>query len=197
MAARREKGLCYNCDESFVYGHRCKQRITYMIMADSIDEEQTDCVIPGFIQEEETEMSLNSLNGQDGTTTMRIFGECNKQSLHILIDSGSTISFIGASVAPRLNCKLTPEKPLLVKVANGQRMVSDKRVDCFKWNIQQREFCYSLRLLETDCCDLILGGDWLKSCTPIGLDYEKMTITVTLAGEKVKLRHSLLPGIVA
>ncbi|CAA0825197.1 Unknown protein, partial [Striga hermonthica] len=26
MAARRERGLCYNCDEKFVPGHRCKHR---------------------------------------------------------------------------------------------------------------------------------------------------------------------------
>lgn len=27
MTARREKGLCYNCDEKYVHGHRCKNRI--------------------------------------------------------------------------------------------------------------------------------------------------------------------------
>ncbi|KAK6140363.1 hypothetical protein DH2020_025894 [Rehmannia glutinosa] len=37
MVARREKGLCYNCDETFTFGHRCKNRVTYMIMTE--DEE--------------------------------------------------------------------------------------------------------------------------------------------------------------
>lgn len=32
MAARREKKLCYNCDEVYTPGHRCKQRVFYMIM---------------------------------------------------------------------------------------------------------------------------------------------------------------------
>ncbi|KAG8372852.1 hypothetical protein BUALT_Bualt12G0110000 [Buddleja alternifolia] len=33
MRARREENLCYNCDETFVPGHICKQRQVYMIMS--------------------------------------------------------------------------------------------------------------------------------------------------------------------
>lgn len=196
MAARREKGLCYNCDESFVPGHKCKQLISYMILTDAEGDDPDeilgmDLQLGGASDHtplEELHISLNSLEDSDGTTTMRIFGACNQQTLHILIDSGSTISFIGAGVAKRLNCKLTPAKPLLVKVANGQQMRSDKRVDSFTWNMHEHQFCHTFRLLDTDCCDLILGGDWLKSCTPIELDYDHMVITVNLGGERVKLQ---------
>lgn len=34
---------------------------------------------------------------------------------------------------------------------------------------------------------MILGGDWLRFCTPIELDYATMSITVTLNGERVTL----------
>lgn len=34
---------------------------------------------------------------------------------------------------------------------------------------------------------MILGGDWLRFCTPIELDYANMSITVTLNGERVIL----------
>lgn len=34
MTARREKGLCYNCDEPFVFGHRCKNRVNYLMMTE-------------------------------------------------------------------------------------------------------------------------------------------------------------------
>lgn len=37
MAARREKGLCFNCDEQFVYGHRCKNIMKCMLMTE-VDE---------------------------------------------------------------------------------------------------------------------------------------------------------------
>lgn len=37
-------------------------------------------------------------------------------------------------------------------------------------------------------CDLILDGDWLKTCTPVQLDYDNMTIIVTWLGKRVKLQ---------
>lgn len=33
MAVRRENGLCFNCDERFSPGHKCRQRV-YLIMTD-------------------------------------------------------------------------------------------------------------------------------------------------------------------
>ncbi|KAK6139155.1 hypothetical protein DH2020_027104 [Rehmannia glutinosa] len=195
MAARREKGLCYNCDEPFSFGHRCKQRINYMIMTE--DEELTylhtsqgsnDSLNPPLDQMEEIQMSLNAIAGEDGITTMRLFGESGEHKLHILIDSGSTLSFIQEATARKLGCHLEPAKPILVKVANGQRMVSSQRAANFKWVMQGQTFTYSLRLLENEGCDLILGGDWLKSCTPIELDYDNMTFTVTLKGKRVKIQ---------
>ncbi|KAK6136072.1 hypothetical protein DH2020_030177 [Rehmannia glutinosa] len=194
MAARREKGLCYNCDEPFTYGHRCKNRITYMIMTEeeelSFLQDESVLEDPPDLQStpmEEVQMTLNAIAGEDGVTTMRLFGECDGHKLHVLIDSGSTLSFIQESTAKRLGCKLTPAKHLLVKVANG-RLVSSYKVEGFTWKMQGHSFTYSLRVLQNEGCDLILGGDWLKSCTPIELDYDKMTFTVTLLGRRVKIQ---------
>lgn len=61
-------------------------------------------------------------------------------------------------------------------------MVSSKLIKGFNCNIQQQSFTYSPRVLATEDCDLILGGDWLKSCTPVELDYDKMTMAVTQKG---------------
>jgi hypothetical protein len=38
MAERREKGLCFNCDEKFSRGHRC-QRLFYLEVIDDFEEE--------------------------------------------------------------------------------------------------------------------------------------------------------------
>ncbi|KAK6127369.1 hypothetical protein DH2020_038880 [Rehmannia glutinosa] len=174
MAAMRDKGLCYNCDEKFTFGHRCKQRINYMIMTE--DEElaylqdtpAAEAIYePPQEQMDEIQMTLNAISGEDGLTTMRLFGQCGEHMLHILIDSGSTLSFIQEATTKRLGCKLTPAKPLLVKVANGQRLVSSQKAEDFTWEMQGNNFAYSLRLLKNKGCDLILGGDWLKARTPL------------------------------
>ncbi|KAK6152930.1 hypothetical protein DH2020_012569 [Rehmannia glutinosa] len=72
---------------------------------------------------DEIQMTLNAIAGEDGITTMRLFGTINGHKLHILIDSGSTLSFIREETTKKLGCPLETAKPLLVKVANGQRLL--------------------------------------------------------------------------
>ena len=40
MAERRRKGLCFNCDEQYVRGHKC-QRLFYLEVTDD-DDDDTD-----------------------------------------------------------------------------------------------------------------------------------------------------------
>ena len=35
MWACREKGICYNCDEKFTWGHRCAEKKLYLLDLDS------------------------------------------------------------------------------------------------------------------------------------------------------------------
>lgn len=118
-------------------------------------------VVYGAHVMEELQMPLNALAGEDGVTTMRLFGEYDNHKLHILIDSGSILNFVQAATAKRLNCPITPVKPLLVKEANGQKLVSSQQVKPSTWKMQGHKFSYPLRLLENESCDLILVGDWL------------------------------------
>lgn len=48
---------------------------------------------------EEILMTINAINGSNNITTMRFTGSYERHDLHILIDSGSTLSFIGESTA--------------------------------------------------------------------------------------------------
>lgn len=112
MSAKREKGLCFNCDEKFVPDHKCKQKISYMILSE--DEElaylQTHTTTEGGdkIEVEEILMTINAINGSDSITTMKFTGAYEGHKLEILIDSRSTLSFSRESTAHKLG-----------KVANG------------------------------------------------------------------------------
>lgn len=113
---------------------------------------------------------------------MRVVGEVGNQKLNILLDTESTLSFY-----KKIGCAIHHDKPLMVRVANGQKLISTKRATDFKWTVQGHEFQYSPRLLKNEGCDMNLGGDWLRFCTPIELDYANMSVIVTLQGERVKL----------
>lgn len=99
MLARREKGLCYNCDEKYTPGHKCKHR-AYILMnndkeymfhlpssqnlLDQIEENE---------ELEEAQLSLNAMSGRVGKGTMRFTGNYQGNPLQIIIDTGSTLSF--------------------------------------------------------------------------------------------------------
>lgn len=125
MEARREKWLCYNCDEKYTPGHRCKQMISYLIMTEEeennlmtvLEESNNEAEVKGL---EEITVALSAISGEGRLTTMRVIGEVDGHHINILIDSGSTLSFISETTTKALKCKLEPVKPLLVKVANGQ-----------------------------------------------------------------------------
>ncbi|KAK0600232.1 hypothetical protein LWI29_012918 [Acer saccharum] len=49
MAARREKGLCYSCDEVYKFGHQCTKRQIFMFKeeeeSNEVEEENTEIVV--------------------------------------------------------------------------------------------------------------------------------------------------------
>ena len=102
---RRLKGLCFWCDDKFVPGHRCKNKRLYSLSILE-DEEETN---GEEVQEEEVipHISLNALEGTVGFHTMKVTGRTGKQTLHILVDSGSTHNFLNSSIASRLQSELT------------------------------------------------------------------------------------------
>ena len=45
MEEHRKKGLCYNCDEKFIHGHRCTQQKLYLVDGDAPSEEEYESAI--------------------------------------------------------------------------------------------------------------------------------------------------------
>jgi hypothetical protein len=42
MAERQLKGLCYNCDDKYFLGHKCKEQNLFMAISEDIQEEDVD-----------------------------------------------------------------------------------------------------------------------------------------------------------
>lgn len=75
MATRREQGLCYQCDEKWAHGHRCKSRL-HILIADE-DPEPSPCsispAVPSDIEMDHTLTPHISLNAMEGTPTPQTF----------------------------------------------------------------------------------------------------------------------------
>ncbi|PNX83618.1 transposon Ty3 gag-pol polyprotein [Trifolium pratense] len=84
MATRREKVLCYNCDETFTPTHKCKGRFFLLISEDEIDADKLQpspsidppTIDPPQIATEPSDgqISFHALSGCTDPATIRIAG---------------------------------------------------------------------------------------------------------------------------
>jgi hypothetical protein len=81
MQIRRDKGLCYFCDEKFSHAHRCPNRRLMMLQLTKEDEEETqdpdppDDLNQGFADDDnQHHLSLNAMKGNNGVGTIRFTG---------------------------------------------------------------------------------------------------------------------------
>ncbi|KAK0600184.1 hypothetical protein LWI29_012574 [Acer saccharum] len=118
---RRNKRLCYNCDEKFKPGHRCKK---LFVIEACLDEDDGDLIMEEDCEDEnqlvETlEISLHAINRVRSSETMRIQGSLRQVAVYALIDSGSTHNFVSAKLAKKVCLKPQLGGNLRVTVASG------------------------------------------------------------------------------
>jgi len=133
-------------------------------------------------------MSLNALADNDTYNTIRIKGDCQGQNLIILINSGSTHSFINESTIKALNATTSKTTLLAVMVANGNVMLCETHSPAFTWFMQSYEFKANLRVLKLDRYDIVLGVDWLKKYFPVLFDFIQLRLSFKKDGIMIELK---------
>ncbi|KAL5709495.1 hypothetical protein ACHQM5_020179 [Ranunculus cassubicifolius] len=189
MQARREKGLCFNCDEVYVLGHKCKSKQLCLMIDD--EEEVTTPVISGseaLTTLEEVAISLQALSGSNSFQTLQLQGKVKKQTITMLIDSGSTHNFLDAATAKQLGCVGRVTHPHLVSVAGGGKLQCDSMCPDFQWEIQGMQFSSDVRILPLGGCDLVLGVQWLQSIGPVVMDFRKLQMSFSYQGRQLVLQ---------
>lgn len=111
MKERRDKGLCYNCDDKWHPGHKCKSTKLFLmepqlLVEECVDSDSDDAVQTGgnemqYAMEDEVELaqiSMHAILGTPNIQTMRCMCKFKNAGVVILIDTGSTHNFIDPSV---------------------------------------------------------------------------------------------------
>lgn len=210
----KEKGLCYRCHERYYPGHQCKPKTLNVITCEGHEpppgelpgEERLNIEDNGAMQEEqigvnEEVMEVSvwvALGLENSPSTVKIIGSIKRVSLKILIDSGSTHSFLEPQIAKMLKLRMEPfHMPRRVRVANGQEMQCGGYCPQFWWEMQGEGFCIDMRLMKVGGVDIVLGMDWLDLYSPIILRTRPNSITfykedhwVTLWGQQEEQRLS-------
>jgi hypothetical protein len=127
MQERRAQGLCYNCDEKYITGHRCATgRYLLLIIEPGIDEELEEVTPePEPATEQEDiyfHLSAQALTGQISPKTLKFQGTIWGLPVSVLIDTGSTHNILQPRIATHLQITYTHIPKFSVMVGNGSRI---------------------------------------------------------------------------
>ncbi|KAJ3690878.1 hypothetical protein LUZ61_020042 [Rhynchospora tenuis] len=194
MEQKKALGLCYKCNERYYPGHQCTLKTVNVI------SEQEEASVEITSSDEETKergeneeaveqavISMHATNDQQKINSMKFKGHIKGVPICALIDSGSTHSFVNPEVIKGLELSTQQTHPMVVRVANGGKMVTDRKCDSLKFEIQGVPFEKDVRLLAVEGYDVILGLDWLVNQGPMKIDWGKGKLAFMKEGREVKL----------
>ena len=200
MALRREKGLCYNCDEKWNSSHRCHGCILLLI-ADTKETQTTtthltdpDLTDPPDPDNPTPTISLHASSSISAPATFRIYGFIGPNRLTVLIDSGSTHNFIQPWVAKYLSLPLHDTPLLRIMVGNSSILKCHQRSDAISLSLQNHAFSFTLHLLPISGADVVLGVVWLKQLGPVVIDYTTLSMKFHHLGLPAELRTDVPVG---
>jgi len=92
---------------------------------------------------------------------MCLRGAIQGHQVQILVDSGSSHTFISEQLAGQLSGVQSIDTALSVQVANGTVLHCSSFIPTAAWSVDAYEFQSDLKVLPLHSYDMILGLDWL------------------------------------
>jgi len=122
---------------------------------------------------------------------MRFEGTILDIPLLILVDSGSSHSFLSSAVAAQLPGVQQLSDAISVQVANGNVMLCSTHLPAAVWKIQNYHFSSDLWILPLQHFDLILGMDWLESFSPMKVHWKLKWLSIPYQNSTILLQGIL------
>lgn len=117
-------------------------------------------------------------------------GEIQGRPILVLIDSGSSHSFLHSSFASVVPGVRPLSVPSVVTVADGSSIQCSSEIPNAKWSVQGFKFHSTLKLLPIGSFDLILGMDWLQAFSPMKVDWTHKIMTISYGSRHITLQGS-------
>ena len=148
---RRARGLCFKCGERWGQGHQCGPTVQLHVVEELLELLQAE-QDPPAVQEPDSDddvlmcISNVATTGQTTPRTVRLLGQIGGQELLILVDFGTSHSFISETVAERLNLQVQQMNRVSIKIADGGTLSYSGVVPNCKWQTQGYDFSTDLRV---------------------------------------------------
>jgi hypothetical protein len=178
MAERQLKGLCYNCDDKYFPGHKCKEQNLFMALSEDTQEDDDDTSPvpespetseinpPSDPPAEEPIISLNALTSFSAPQTLKLIGYIKHRKVIILVDSGSTHNFIHRRIAQETHCYIHAVNNFQIMIANGGSMKCGGRCENVRLQIGDYNLKSHMFAIDMGGCDIVLGAEWLRTLGP-------------------------------
>jgi hypothetical protein len=136
----RALGLCDRCVEKWFQGHKCANTVQLHAIEEVWDLLTLDEATVEVIEPTEQLMMVVSLSnaawsGSDTVSTMRLQGQIQQHNLLVLIDSGSSHTFLNDSLQPLLSGVQELTTPITVQVTNGQVITCSHHLPTTQWTM--------------------------------------------------------------
>jgi hypothetical protein len=201
---RRARGLCDRCAEKWSYGHKCAPTVQLHAIQElweMFSDEDGQSVLDSAHSDQQEDFSQLSmclseaaLQGTDSPKSMRLWGKIQGHDILILVDSGSTHTFISTGMSHKMQGQSALPKSMRVKVANGAWVACESQFLNAAWEIQHCRFVSDLRVLQLQHYDMVLGFDWLEKFSPMRLHWAQKWIAIPYESGTVVL-HGIQSGM--
>lgn len=119
----------------------------------------------GEEEEEGMELAINAMTGDFNHSTIQMKGNIKNREVSILIDIGSSSSFIDSELEIELKLRKTPTRPVVITIADGTTMVSKCVCPNLRWFMGKQVFQKNLRIL--NLAVVIRFWEWIGSSNSI------------------------------
>jgi hypothetical protein len=176
-------GLCYKCNAKWSKDHVCTPEVLHAVealwdsfssydsMADSVEEfsaAQHCCLA----------ISKSSFTGSATSRSIYFQGLLQSIPVKILVDSGSTSSFIHEALVPRLTGLVLVPLASPVLVAGGTQLKSSVMLLQVPWSVGNCHFQSDFRVLPLGSFDVIIGMDWLAAHSPMHVHWHDKWLAI-------------------
>ncbi|XP_028237019.1 uncharacterized protein LOC114416356 [Glycine soja] len=194
LTSRRERGLCFTCDERYHRGHRCAARAFLLVTE---EEDPSDSKIdppdpppdpPHEPDPFQAQISLNSFSGHLAPEALRMVGLMADHRVVLLIDGGNTHNFVQPVLVTQLGLPCRRISPLRVMVGNGQHLDCACICEGVSIMIQDVMFTMDLHVLPIVGANVVLGVQWLKTLGPILTDYGSLRMQFFHQNQLIELK---------
>lgn len=167
-AYHRAMGLCYQCGEKWHKEHTCAPTVQlHMVkelwelfqLEDELHEPSPES--PDSSDQLFLAISKAVASGVPAPRTVKFLGSIQHRPVTLLVDSGSSSSFISCQLAAQLSEVSPLSQPISVKVAGGGTLSFSSVLPQAHWFIGDISFHSDLKVLPLTTYDMIIGMDWL------------------------------------